>query len=106
MARSPLPQSGVISFGGENLARGPAPYPRTPPGVTSWFFPPPTHTNGDELTASSASVETKSWVWGVGGRGGSGRGDCSGCEFKSGIWLYSYYREVRLGHLFILALLD
>ena len=47
-------------------------------------------------------METKSWVWGVGGRGGSGRGDCSGCEFKSVIGFYSYYGQVRLGHLFIL----
>ena len=39
------------------------------------------------------------------GRGGSGRGDCSGCEFKSVIGFYSYYGQVRLGHLFILALL-
>ena len=83
MARGPLPQSGVISVGGENLVRGPAPYPPSPPGVTSWFSPPHTHTrtHGDELTASSASVETKSWVWGWGG-GGVG---------------------VGAGHLFILA---
>ena len=56
MARGPLhPLSGVISIGDE-----------------SWFSPPPTY--GDELTASSASVETKSWVWWWGGGVGVGGG--------------------------------
>ena len=42
---------------------------------------------------------------GVGGGVGVGVGIVVGVkfEFKSGIGFYSYYREVRLGHLFILA---
>ena len=32
------------------MVRGPVPPP--PPSVTCWYSPPPTHTHGDELTAS------------------------------------------------------